>query len=477
MTRDEGGQAIVILVFSLFVILIFFGSLFDIGTVIPHKIRVQNAADAAARAAALWQARGLNLIGNCNVLQVIMMFSYVMPFEFSLFSPDSADITRSIVEMTEELHELQDMVACSFPLIGILSASMIARDNGAAPVTASRLRQAGLNDEGGEVDQALMSDPVFAELNTPLYAFPLARHRYDTPLTLGLCDLGVRRLEPLEVKEMIETVVAVNPEEFSSFLFDYLPKRATTVVSSLPILFFGFLEEGDILDVTTRWTREEAVRIDTHAGPVEVLTRHGKAKCVAYLDEIYAGNEENVRSKIQELRRTIRVEGTSYWVIPVIGPMDRGDLSSFIASRYSDLTDWIVSSIYLAWKIARNDEGRFIFLFYGPDQEFWTKRTGTNETCPDTPGATFVTWGPEKGVESLYGLFQTDYSRVFSVAQASPCFKFRPGSERFMSANEDGNMVYDAAKCPFIVPQFRSGGLEKVDLPDSCSLRSRPILH
>ena len=462
-----------VLVFSLFVVLIFLGSLFDIGEVVPQRIAVQNAADAAAKACALWQTRGLNLIGNCNVVQFIMMLNYVMPFQFAFLTEEDVPL-EMIQEMAGELQETQELVARSFPLMGLLSASIMAEANGAAAVDAKRLAELGLEAEGMAVDQALSSDPIFSGLDISLHAFPLGRHRYIRPDSLALNDLGVEPLEPEEVKDAFGTILDVNPSKFVSPLIESYPRDPATVVEGLSILFFGFLSEGGIEHVYTIWTEEEAVRIDTDGGPRNVLSLHGMEKLWEYL--IVNFDQGEARKRYNQLRERVRIDGRNWWVIPVIGPLTWDDFYNNITSAFDDFVDWITESIYLAWRIARDDQNNFIFNFYGPDRDFWTK-TIEGGTYPDYPRSVFVTWGPEGGIDSFKNLFKTKYSRVFGIAQASPVFMYRLEENSFNSENEDGNLVYDAMKSPIVIPQFRRSTLEKVVLPDSCSLSSKVILH
>ena len=64
--NDENGQVILLSGVMIFFIVMFVVVTVDSSVAIKHKIIAQNAADTAADAAAMWQARGLNLIQHLN---------------------------------------------------------------------------------------------------------------------------------------------------------------------------------------------------------------------------------------------------------------------------------------------------------------------------------------------------------------------------------------------------------------------------
>ncbi|MBR4612397.1 MAG: hypothetical protein IKO40_06730 [Kiritimatiellae bacterium] len=68
--RPSSGQAVVFLLAALVILLAAFLWYVDLHTLVTRKIKAQNAGDAAALAAARWQANTLNLIGQLNLAHV-----------------------------------------------------------------------------------------------------------------------------------------------------------------------------------------------------------------------------------------------------------------------------------------------------------------------------------------------------------------------------------------------------------------------
>ncbi len=65
--RDEGGQAMVLVTIVLFTLLCFFAFVYNVGYRVSHKVTVQNTIDSSVYSAAVWNARGMNLICILNV--------------------------------------------------------------------------------------------------------------------------------------------------------------------------------------------------------------------------------------------------------------------------------------------------------------------------------------------------------------------------------------------------------------------------
>jgi hypothetical protein len=64
--NNERGQAMVFVVIVLITLLIFVASVVNVGREISYKMEMQNTADSASIAGAVWEARGLNLIAGLN---------------------------------------------------------------------------------------------------------------------------------------------------------------------------------------------------------------------------------------------------------------------------------------------------------------------------------------------------------------------------------------------------------------------------
>lgn len=77
--QEKNGQALIFVVLVLFSLVCLFALTINVGHRITGKIEMQNAADASAMTAAVWNARGLNMISVLNVsmtecLALIIMF-------------------------------------------------------------------------------------------------------------------------------------------------------------------------------------------------------------------------------------------------------------------------------------------------------------------------------------------------------------------------------------------------------------------
>ncbi|MGN0885843.1 MAG: hypothetical protein ACI4RT_02470 [Candidatus Spyradenecus sp.] len=133
----------------------------DIGLTVMGRLRTQDGGDAAALAAARWQAAGLNLCGELNFIQAYML------------ADDQVNAPAA-----QALHELRQRVGLVTPMLALQSASLVAARNGleALPEAQSYLRMLaravmpqGLY-EGAEEELREMLERLAAHA---LYAFPL----------------------------------------------------------------------------------------------------------------------------------------------------------------------------------------------------------------------------------------------------------------------------------------------------------------
>ncbi len=65
-SHGEQGQAAVFIVITLITLIIFVAAVANIGRELSYKMEMQNTADSASIAGAVWEARGLNLIAGLN---------------------------------------------------------------------------------------------------------------------------------------------------------------------------------------------------------------------------------------------------------------------------------------------------------------------------------------------------------------------------------------------------------------------------
>jgi hypothetical protein len=117
---NEKGQIIII---SVFLILVIFAGLIlviGVGYTIQQRIAMQKAVDAAALSAAVWQARGLNVISSLN---------------YALIAAIGTDIIKSILsgdinnELSRAVKYAQDITAKTIPGAAGLGYRQIFNEN------------------------------------------------------------------------------------------------------------------------------------------------------------------------------------------------------------------------------------------------------------------------------------------------------------------------------------------------------------
>ena len=115
--RALRGQAIALILALLVVFAALALWVADIGLTVMGRLRTQDGGDAAALAAARWQAAGLNLCGELNFIQAYML----------------AD-DRENAPAAQALHELRQRVGMVTPMLALQSASLVAEQIGRAHV-------------------------------------------------------------------------------------------------------------------------------------------------------------------------------------------------------------------------------------------------------------------------------------------------------------------------------------------------------
>lgn len=160
------GQAVVLLLALLVAMAALALWVADIDRFVMAKLRVQDGGDAAALAAARWQAAGLNLCGELNLIQAYMLADDVPNAEAAL-----------------ALHGLRQRVCLTTPMLAFLSAQRAAEANGLPelrPVEEVRdfLRDSAryaLFEGYDDPEQAAADfrDMMELVLREPIYAFPL----------------------------------------------------------------------------------------------------------------------------------------------------------------------------------------------------------------------------------------------------------------------------------------------------------------
>jgi hypothetical protein len=165
--HHKSGQAIiflmVVIVIGLFVVV----WNFDLHRIITAKIRIRNAADAAAMAGARWQGVTLNMIGDLNLIQAAILAE----------EAENQDGAAEFIVPPEvdTLHELRNRLSFLGPLAAYSISQQAAFDNGI------------FRDPEIETDLRWMAEEIRTQVGQP----PYDNAYYDyADLLDSLADLG-----------------------------------------------------------------------------------------------------------------------------------------------------------------------------------------------------------------------------------------------------------------------------------------------
>jgi len=110
--REKSGQAIIFLMMVMVIGLLVVLWNYDLHNIVSTKIRVGNAGDAAALAAARWQGITLNMVGELNLVQAALLC-------------EDGDVEKNL-QSVYEVSELRDRLALNGPLMGYVAAQSAA---------------------------------------------------------------------------------------------------------------------------------------------------------------------------------------------------------------------------------------------------------------------------------------------------------------------------------------------------------------
>jgi len=114
--RKRSGQSMVFLVMIVVIILFVVLWNFDLHKILSVKSSSQNSGDAAAMAAARWQAISLNLIGDLNIMHAVALMDSIA----GVGDPDAADT----------ITDLQARMCFVGPIVGMMASQQAAKNNG-----------------------------------------------------------------------------------------------------------------------------------------------------------------------------------------------------------------------------------------------------------------------------------------------------------------------------------------------------------
>ncbi len=338
------GQVAVVLLVGVVIATVFMLVGFEFARLSSRHLEAQNAADGAARAAATWQARGLNVIGTANIAQALLMLEFVLPVDgMRAFDPELGAAGR-------EIAALQDTVARLFPGCGVFAASASARWSGADPLTASDLREAGLPGAADWLEGVAASGTLGRLLAGALYAAPMGRA--DQTQMLGL---GVHRADDTELASL--AAAFLENEDALSLLFESFSDPIFGTRQA-PVLFFGDHGPGDYSLTRYPGAAEDVMQLIYRrqgggVGRESVLTYRGIGK---------------LRRALGAPPRTIRIGVDQLEVVPAEGPLTPATVAAWFGMSESVLRR---TAIELAFAAARDDPA-FGFSFHVFDSEFWS---------------------------------------------------------------------------------------------------------
>jgi len=125
------GQTLIYLLTVMAMLMIMALWLFDMNTGITLRIRAQNAADGSALAAAQWQARSLNAIGEINLIKAInTLLDNVPPGTELQDDLSSSDPSNAFKIIQDALDSLQARIEFVGPMLAMVAAQQSAKNNG-----------------------------------------------------------------------------------------------------------------------------------------------------------------------------------------------------------------------------------------------------------------------------------------------------------------------------------------------------------
>ena len=123
--HKEQGQVLIFAIVILIILLIATLFLFDLHSIIRSKVKLETAEQSAALAAAKWQARSLNLIGDINLIKAANGLLDDYGIETMGETED-----EEIVSANKTLTEMQARISFCGPLIAFGAAQQAAKNNG-----------------------------------------------------------------------------------------------------------------------------------------------------------------------------------------------------------------------------------------------------------------------------------------------------------------------------------------------------------
>lgn len=207
IVTDESGAVLLLTGMMAFFIAVLFLITMDAGLAICRRIQAQNAVDAAADAAALWQARGCNLLQHLNNVHYNANVAFTVAETMALmhcvggidYAFDCVEcmlapyIDRDQEVFSSAVISMQKDIARVFPLLAMAQANAAAKANGAdqlAGTVAGYLEKAGKALglsflQGKIVNEKIIPGGIYAapldEKSLRLYVEPMVAKKGKMP--------------------------------------------------------------------------------------------------------------------------------------------------------------------------------------------------------------------------------------------------------------------------------------------------------
>lgn len=108
--------------------------LFDYNTAAVSRVRAQNAADGSALAAAQWQAKSLNAVGEINLVKAInTLLENVPPGSQLQTQLNGLPPSQAYATIQSSLDSLQSRIGFTGPMLAMIGAQQAAKNNGVPP--------------------------------------------------------------------------------------------------------------------------------------------------------------------------------------------------------------------------------------------------------------------------------------------------------------------------------------------------------
>jgi len=218
--RDESGQVLLFTALIVLVLVCLIAAVVNVGIMLSWKIRTQNAVDAAALGAGIWQARGLNIMQSLNqihywmnnLLGLIIIVMAVACYASCwwgcfLCSPLGA-VAKLLVEFQKQVAKIilkiQDILPDVMPILSLISAQSLAYQNGlkesvifaitdTVPYVADYFAPSWMGDLDGFIPDAGSMPSAITDLPIRVWGFTTDPAEYFNPMKIY--GMGVEKEE------------------------------------------------------------------------------------------------------------------------------------------------------------------------------------------------------------------------------------------------------------------------------------------